>query len=151
MSLTDITPHLVTDENPATSTSEGMDWERCAALHNHIVLLGPQGSGREITPDDQRSWWEFHGLKAEALSAHLSPSLIQFLKHAQMGPSNSNEHSFFYYVNGLKNPDALWMNQGAAIGGIGGSVITLYNANDLATHPDGLKFVSLRSFCNFNS
>ncbi|RFU26977.1 hypothetical protein B7463_g9371, partial [Scytalidium lignicola] len=142
MSLPEIAPYLVTDENPATSNSAAIDWTRCAALHNYILAFGIQNSGRELMADNQRSWWEYYGDAAERLSGHLSPSLTEFLKHAQIGPQGSfeNEHNFFYYVNGLTPPSALWVNHGSGSGEIGGSVITLYSANNIASHPDGLNF-----------
>ncbi|RFU23977.1 hypothetical protein B7463_g12361, partial [Scytalidium lignicola] len=122
--------------------SDALDWARCAALHNYILAVGMQNSGRQLTADDQRSWWEYHGDAAEIISGHLSSSLIEFLRHAQMGPQGGlqHDHSFFYYVRGLTPPSALWQNCGACIGEVGGSIITLYSANDLASHPDGLVF-----------
>ncbi|KAH8807189.1 hypothetical protein F5884DRAFT_788728 [Xylogone sp. PMI_703] len=142
MSLPDITQYLVTEENPATSNSEALDWARCAALHNYILAFGIQNSGRNSIANDKRSWWEYHRDAAEGISEHLSPSLVEFLKQAQIGPQGrpGEEHSFFYYVRGLTPPSALWMNHGAEIGETGGSIITLYSASDLASHPDGLNF-----------
>lgn len=129
-----ISSYLTTTDN-APRLSDEMDWERYSTLHNHILELGWVSSGRNLDQLDRRSWWEFHGENAEALRGHLSPSLVKFLEHAQHG-CDVNSHSFFYYVNGLMPPGGLWLNQGNEIGA---KILTLYSANDIASHADGLK------------
>lgn len=138
MSVLEITQYLVNDDNPPTSTIVALDWDRCSTLHNHILHLGYHGSNHTPTSLETQSWWSFHGESAEAIAEFLSPSLVQFLKHAQIG-SDINSHSFFYYVNGLALPNTLWLNHDAGISGTGGNILTLYTANGLASHPDGLK------------
>ena len=139
MSASDIALALtiVTGENPARGGDE-MDWERSAFLHNYILERGWVGSGRDLADLDKRTWWEYHGEKAEALRPHLSPSLVKFFEHAWQGPDH--DHSFFYYVNGLMPPGGLWIHNELEQGAIAGaSLLTLYSANNIASHPVGLE------------
>ncbi|KAL7941917.1 hypothetical protein V8C42DRAFT_163763 [Trichoderma barbatum] len=42
----------------STPEIEGLDHERCAALHNLIIEQGWTASGRNLSDLDCRSWWE---------------------------------------------------------------------------------------------
>jgi hypothetical protein len=44
--LPDISGLLVTPDNPAREDLQGMDHERCVALHNYLVLYGWLAEGR---------------------------------------------------------------------------------------------------------
>jgi hypothetical protein len=129
--------HLVTEENPARGGNE-LDWARCAFLHNHILEMGWTGSGRDLAELDKRTWWEYHGESAEALRPHLSPSLVKFFEHAWQGP-DQEEQSFFYYVTGLMPPGGLWVQKELEGADPWGSMLTLYSANMIASHPIGLE------------
>lgn len=112
-----------------------MDIERCAKLHNEILKFGWQGSGRPLDDFHPKSWFEFHGEEANAVRDSLSPHLVRFLEQAwEVG----DDHSFFYYVNGLSYPSNLFTNSLHNGNGDEKRFLTLYAANDLADHPDGL-------------
>ncbi|QYS99747.1 hypothetical protein H0G86_006866 [Trichoderma simmonsii] len=138
----------VTAEHPLRET-EGLDHERCAALHNLIVERGWIASGRSLSDLDRRSWWECYGGDAELspYAAKLSPSVIAFLKTAWHGYAITAQpqHAFFRYLSGLCSPDDLWKN--AHYGddeddSNKARYVTLYMANWAlgASHPLGLVF-----------
>jgi hypothetical protein len=96
----------VTEENPATSEEE-LDYVRCAALHNHIVELGWVGAGRDLDTLERRTWWEENGQEAEDIRDRLSPSLVNFLKRAYVGPQDEI-WSWHYYLSGLLDPESFF-------------------------------------------
>lgn len=138
----------VTAEHPLRQV-EGLDHERCAALHNLIVERGWTASGRSLNDLDRRSWWECHGGDAQ-LSPHaakLNPSVIAFLKAAWHGYDTTAqpEHAFFRYLAGLCSPDYLWRNTNYGDDEDDSNrqrYVTLYMANWAlgASHPLGLVF-----------
>ena len=91
--LPDISRWLVTPSNPPRSLP-GMDFERCAALHNHIVQLVWIGSGRSLDEFECPKWFERHGDAAERVGDRLDPSLASFLE--QVYDTDSTVISFFY-------------------------------------------------------
>lgn len=123
----------------------GLDYERCAALHNELLEIGWVGSGRRLeydANDDQaevlhrRTWFEYYGEDAERVRSRLSPSLAAFLERALVIDAN---HSLFYYVSCLAHPDYLWLNhQWEAEDTEPDRYMTLYVANDIASKLDGL-------------
>ncbi|KAF1825884.1 uncharacterized protein K489DRAFT_386428 [Dissoconium aciculare CBS 342.82] len=74
----------ITEENPIREDVEGLDYERCAALHNHIVERGWTERGLNLADLDRTTWWDFH--KGDnAFTKHverLEPTVIAFLKLA---------------------------------------------------------------------
>lgn len=128
---------------------EGLDHERCAALHNLIIERGWTASGRSLNHLDRRSWWECHGGDAQ-LSPHaakLSPSVVAFLKAAWHGyrMTAQPQHAFFRYLSGLCSPDDLWQNTNYGDDEDDSNkerYVTLYMANWAlgASHPLGLVF-----------
>ncbi|UKZ75809.1 hypothetical protein TrVFT333_003503 [Trichoderma virens FT-333] len=138
----------VTAEHPLREV-EGLDHERCAALHNLIIERGWTASGRSLTDLDRRSWWECYGGDAKLLphAAKLSPSIIAFLKAAWHGYviTAQPQHAFFRYLAGLCSPDDLWKNAHYGDDEDDSNkrrYVTLYMANwALGTsHPLGLVF-----------
>lgn len=120
-----------------------MDYERCAALHNELLELGWVGSDKALehdAADDQTpvlhrvSWFDRHGDAAAQVRSRLSPSLVAFLEQALDSP---NGHSLFYHVNGLSPPGFLFLNNNLDQDEPD-RYVTLYVANLIATHPDGL-------------
>ena len=131
----------------------GMDFERCAALHNELMETGWLQSGKLLPPDaepdaqndsrvlSRQTWFHYHGDAADDVREHLSPSLTAFLDQAW-----TNEgHSLFYYVWGLASPEYLWLNwendqdvpvEEAALNPY--RYLTLYGANGISSEPDGL-------------
>jgi hypothetical protein len=125
----------VTPESPVREV-DGMDWERCAALHNLIVRLGWTGIGNEQADMPRETWWQKH-ITNEALheewSRRLSPSLKLFLQSALQTP----HENFFYYVSCLSFPDGLFVQDYEEED----KKMTLYRMTNLnfAGHRDGLK------------
>ncbi|RFU29628.1 hypothetical protein B7463_g6712, partial [Scytalidium lignicola] len=128
---------------------EGLDHERCAALHNLIIERGWTASGRSLSDLDRRTWWECHCGDAE-LSPHavkLSPSVIAFLKTTWHGYASTAQppHAFFRYLARLCSPDDLWENVNYDEDEDDSNkrrYVTLYMANWAlgASHPLGLVF-----------
>jgi hypothetical protein len=125
----------VTTANPIREM-DGMDWERCAALHNLIVRLGWAVSGKSETEMSRTTWWQRHitdlALEDE-WSKRLSPSLTLFLKAAFETPPGQ---SFFYYASSLAWPEGLFIQQREDEG-----IMCLYQMTNLnlGGHRDGLK------------
>jgi hypothetical protein len=101
--ITDVRQYRVTDANPPSSNNE-VDYERCAALHNHVVELGWVGSGRSSADIDRRTWWDYYGDSAED---RLAPSLINFLQRAIIG-SEEASWSWHYFLAGLIDPESFF-------------------------------------------
>ena len=126
----------VTPENPVREMGDGMDWERCAALHNLIVRLGWTVGDKPETEMPRRTWWQSH-ITNQALedewSRRLSPSLVLFLQAAFDMPPDQN---FFYYVGGLTWPEGLFIQDHEDEG-----IMCLYQMTNLSLsgHRDGLK------------
>lgn len=92
---------------------DGLDHERCAALHNYIVELGWTQRGLALDTLDKRTWWQCYGGDAALASTaeRLNPSVVSFLKAAWQGfamDSASNPHLFHRYLGGLSTPEQLW-------------------------------------------
>ena len=118
---------LHTNHDPQYRLSINLD--RCVALHNEIVTIGWEARGRNAS-DLGQSWFDFHGVEAAVVRNRLSPDLIAFLERAwEVGP----DHSFFYYVAGLHYPNNMFSKYGED-----DRFLTLYAANYIAEHPDGL-------------
>ncbi|RFU75005.1 hypothetical protein TARUN_7236 [Trichoderma arundinaceum] len=138
----------VTVEHPLREV-EGLDHERCAALHNLIIERGWTVSGRSLSDLDRRSWWECYGGDT-GLSPHaakLNPSVIAFLKAAWHGYviTAQPQHAFFRYLVGLCSPGDHWENVHYGDDeddSNKGRYVTLYMANWAlgASHPLGLVF-----------
>ncbi|KAK4543619.1 hypothetical protein LTR36_005264 [Oleoguttula mirabilis] len=125
---------LVTPENPPRDI-DGMDHERCAALHNAIFQHGWVSSGRDVDDfvSQSRPWLDFN---PQAGQYGLHHSVLAFLRDARALPLNHQVH-FFYNVWGLN----------CALGGQcheycfpeSDQTLTLYGTYpELASIPDGL-------------
>ncbi|KAK5130470.1 hypothetical protein LTR08_001992 [Meristemomyces frigidus] len=101
---------LVTPENPPRDI-DGMDSERCIALHNAIFLHGWISSGRAAEDFDAQSqtWFGFYG---EGDSERFHPSLRAFLHEARVVLYDYNAPKFSFHVLGLQCPADLgmWIN-----------------------------------------
>ncbi|KAF2827127.1 hypothetical protein CC86DRAFT_445937 [Ophiobolus disseminans] len=137
----------ISDETPLRE-SDGLDHERCAALHNHIVESGWTQRGLALDILDKRTWWECYGGNAALASTtgRLNVSVVSFLKAAwhgfAMDPAPKS-HLFHRYLARLCSPDELWENANYADDEDDSNnrrYITLYMANWAlgATHPLGL-------------
>lgn len=126
----------VTTEHPARGL-EGMDWERCAALHNLIIRLGWTGRGNSETELPEITWWQAKittEVLEEKWTQRLSPSLKLFLQTALDQPHDQN---FFYYASGLSWPQYLVNPLFEE-----DSHLCLYQMTNLSFsgHKDGLKY-----------
>ena len=119
------------------ASSSAMNSERCANLHNQIVEIGWEGSGRRLEDLERKSWFEQYGDDANAVRSSLSAELILFLERAWV--PDAGRHSFFYYVWGLQHPKALYQNHETHNSGSGfNRYLTLYDAHNMVSHHDGL-------------
>jgi len=107
--------HLrVSDNNPETSTNDGLDYERCSALHNAIVKHAWQAEGYDLADLPTTTWWQRsdYAPRLSEVQKHLPESLVEFLKRA-LSPAadelpDSSRYYFFYFAQCLSPPDSLW-------------------------------------------
>ncbi|KAF3491228.1 uncharacterized protein GIQ15_00745 [Arthroderma uncinatum] len=129
--LPDISDQLVTPDNPARDSAEGMDVARCVALHNYLVHYAWVAQGR--SPDSLRrnsyTYFAVKGDAAEAIRPRLHPSLAAFLDTAilplyQYRPSGY----LFYYAHYFNDPRYLFDNDAADLQDMpADSLVNLYS------------------------
>ncbi|KAF4549536.1 Hypothetical protein D9617_21g097570 [Elsinoe fawcettii] len=100
--------HLrVSEENPPTSSeAHGLDYTRCAALHNAIVKYAWEASGYDLSYMPEEPWWEatWNVEYRDQIEERVHPSVVEFLKQALYSPrfpENPKENQFHYYTQGL--------------------------------------------------
>ncbi|KAK4247271.1 hypothetical protein C7999DRAFT_41421 [Corynascus novoguineensis] len=100
--LPSIDDQLVTPNNPPRTDLDGMDYARCAALHNYIVDLGLAADGRlgPAAEGSRATYFSTHGDAAEAVRPRLHASLAAFLAAAR-----TFDVPLFYFVGGMPHPD----------------------------------------------
>lgn len=135
------------DEHPLREL-DGLDYERCAALHNYIVELGWAQRGLALGTLDKRIWWDCYGGDAAlaSVSNRLDASVVSFLKAAWHGFSMepvTKPHLFHRYLTRLCSPEELWQNTNYAEDEDDSNkrrFVSLYMANCAlgASHPLGL-------------
>jgi GAF domain-containing protein len=97
----------VNSNDPETSTNEGLDFERCSALHNAIVKHAWQAEGYDPADLPSTTWWQRsdYAPGLDELQKHFPESLIEFLKRALSpaaeGLADSSRYHFFYLAQGL--------------------------------------------------
>lgn len=150
--FSDIAQYRVTEAQPATSTSSGLDFERCSALHNAIVRYGWRASGYELADLPDRTWWasqEDEGEDLIEVESRLDHSVQEFLKRA-LNPDefpDGEENSFFYTLAGLATPDQLW----EFTDDINPEHITLYLTHEgLSDNLAGIVYDLTTHLCAFN-
>jgi len=89
-----IAKQRVTAGQPA-SVQDRLDADRCAALHNTMLLYGWVCSGKKINQMEKRSWWGKHG--NDSLKKILHPAVVRYLSKVFDVPG----HNFFYHISGL--------------------------------------------------
>lgn len=96
----------VSVENPPRTDIEGMDAERCAALHNAILSHGWVASGRLAADFPRTTWWQAQVTdeNVEVLTERLHASVVEFLKRSYDVPE---EVHFFYYLPGLNSAQGM--------------------------------------------
>ncbi|KAF7117993.1 hypothetical protein CNMCM5793_007362 [Aspergillus hiratsukae] len=98
--------HRISAANPVRRL-DGMDHERCSALHNEILYKGWVGSGRRAEEFPSQTWWDYNAPPQDIIN-RLSPSLVSFLKQARFLPYGEYpDYSFFYFVGNLMNSEGL--------------------------------------------
>ena len=111
--LPDITSLLVRPDNPPRDDVEGMDYARCAALHNYLVQYAWLAEGRPLATLNSNStnFFTAFGDEAEALRPRLHPSLVAFLEAAMIPPSESPDELFpplSIFALGVSTPNELF-------------------------------------------
>lgn len=155
----------VTEEAPLREV-DGLDHERCAALHNYIVELGWTQRGLALDTLDKRTWWECHGgdEALESTAGRLNASVVSFLKAAWHGfamDSARPPHLFHRYLACLASPEQFWENAMYAEDEDDSNqrrYVTLYLANWAldANHPLGLvldqeEFTAMQHISTYDS
>lgn len=100
--LPSIDDQLVTPNNPPRTDLDGMDYARCAALHNYLVdyYLAADGRLGVATEGSRATYFSTHGDAAEAIRPRLHPSVAAFLMAARDFAT-----PLFYFVEDMPNPD----------------------------------------------
>lgn len=150
---------LVTPTNPLRSV-DGMDFERCAALHNYLHDLADTGAGLEPDSTETRTWWEVYEANDWPRSdeeplpspqrqplSKLRSTTLEFLKRARWNTKASSlDHNLFLYIHGLHVLDDMIEFAQRALPGQGGDdetgrFIYLYRATEFSSHAGGLVYV----------
>ncbi|KAJ5554638.1 hypothetical protein N7513_004597 [Penicillium frequentans] len=109
--LPDITGLLVRPDNPPRDDVEGMDYARCAALHNYLVQYAWLAEGRPLATlnGNSSNFFTVHGAEAEALRPRLDPSVVAFLDNAIIPPLEGfRETPLSIFAWGLNWPKSLF-------------------------------------------
>lgn len=89
-----IAKHRVTASTPVREGTD-LDVERCAALHNTLMLYGWVCGGKKLSDMARKSWWSRHG--SQPLQKVLHPEIVRYLQKIFDLPG----HNFFYHLKGL--------------------------------------------------
>ena len=107
VAIEDVSDHRVNDTNPPREDTDGLDHQRCAALHNAIVKHGWIASGHLADTSPTSVWWDIQEVAArDAMARRLHASVINFLKAAISPTQRSNgldASDFFYYLAGFRS------------------------------------------------
>lgn len=136
-------PSVPINDDPRNQVTSAMDWTTCAALHNQIMRIGWEGSGRSFDDLNRTTMWQRYGTEFEAIQDRLTPSVTEFLKHAWNTPYpvEPRGFSFFYFVGSLAAPDYMFFNREIENVDAGWDrYVTLYAANYIGEHSDGVVF-----------
>ncbi|KAK5129517.1 hypothetical protein LTR08_003176 [Meristemomyces frigidus] len=137
-----IAHHRVSAKFPA-STSNELAIDRCAVLHNTLLLYGWVCSGKKIHELQKRSWWSNNG--SDALRSVLRPCLVRYLSKVFDVPF---KHCFFYHISGLARPkemlklgEVLRDDDRVSDRAEKHRFVVLYATNlDLVSHPAGIVY-----------
>lgn len=131
------------NEKQPPKVLDDLDIDRCAALHNTLLLYGWVCSGKRIPQMEKKSWWSRHG--NDELKKILRPSVVRYLSKVFDVPG----HNFFYHVSGLAGPkDLLQLGEvledeehGTPAKEEKYRYLVLYNTSrDHVTHPAGIVY-----------
>ncbi|RFU30349.1 hypothetical protein B7463_g5997, partial [Scytalidium lignicola] len=123
--------------------------EKCIELHNELVSIGFERSG--LDSDDVRllTWWDVYGdqCDAEGITQKLIPTVINFLKGAQLVDpefieSNYEYKNLFYYLQNLSIPETILSNRYITDGldQEPPQYVLLYQVTDIVSHSCGILF-----------
>jgi hypothetical protein len=100
----------VTTENPPRDDLDGLDYQRCAALHNAIVEHGWTRSGRSLDAMPRTTWWDVQNDNPErdATISLLHRSIVEFLNLAYQ--FDENDSNFSHYLTDLRGAGDLSMS-----------------------------------------
>jgi len=101
---------LVTLNNPPRVVEGGLDYERCAALHNYLIQYAWAASNRDLSDLNSLSWFQKYGNAAEEIRQDLEPSLVKFLEIAYDCDDAPDGICPFYWVSTFSSPERLWVN-----------------------------------------
>ena len=121
-----------------------MDVDKCVEFHNKILEHGwvHSGKSKEDLEGHRKTWFDYHGDRAEAIRDILSPDIIAFLERAYEVDCEGG-NAFFYYVAGLFSPSLVHelsepFNHDPSEDGMLQNIV-LYNMNSsFGSHPVGL-------------
>ncbi|EFE39353.1 hypothetical protein TRV_05946 [Trichophyton verrucosum HKI 0517] len=111
--LPDISGHLVTPDNPARDPAEGMDVDRCVALHNYLVHYAwlAQGRSLDLLRRNSYTYFAVYGGAAESLRPRLHWSLAAFLDAAILPLYHYHPSGvLFFYAHHFNGPAYLLDN-----------------------------------------
>lgn len=112
--LPDITSLLVRPDNPPRDDLEGMDYARCAALHNYLIQYAWLAEGRPLaTLNANSNFFTAFGdpAAAEACRPRLDPSLAAFFDAAIVSRPADDTHEylpFSVFAWGIDGPNRLF-------------------------------------------
>ncbi|KAK3637673.1 hypothetical protein LTR56_013505 [Elasticomyces elasticus] len=139
-----IAKHRITASTPLNDKYENdLDVDRCAALHNTLMLYGWICSGQKLPALKKQSWWSRHG--SQSLQQILKPSLVKYLSKIFDVP----DHCFFYHLRGLTKPGEMLQlgdvledrELGRGLEGEKYRFVVLYaTPKALVSHPAGLVY-----------
>lgn len=121
-----------------------MNVDKCVEFHNKILEHGwvHSGKSKEDLEGHRKTWFDYHGDRAEAIRDILSPDITAFLERAYVVDCEGG-HAFFYYVSGLFSPSLVHessepFNHDPLENGMLQNIV-LYNMNSsFGSHPVGL-------------
>ena len=92
----------VDEAHPPTSNGDGMDFERCSALHNAIIKHTWSATGHELSDPPQTTWTqtEYSAPHTAEVESRLHPSVVEFLKRAYQ--FDEKDFNFFHYLTALQ-------------------------------------------------
>ena len=107
LDIESVVHHRVTKTQPPSSNATaGLDYERCAVLHNAILKHGWRASGHNVVEMPRTPWWEAEWNRPHLaqVEQRLHPSLVEFLKRAMVTPpvpDSPVDNSLFYFCPDL--------------------------------------------------
>lgn len=115
MDLSEISGQLVKPGNPARTDLPGMDYTRCAALHNFLMRYAWVAEGRPLSSFNISNFFTAHGPAAEAIRPRLHPSVAAFLDLALVPSLHQECPPLFFWVSRIINPEELFAEFAADI------------------------------------